>query len=117
MSSGHGVCLGRVRGAWHDAGSHVVDADVDVLDAEALQELHRVGVRREVLAADVHRAGRYRSVRNCFSQNLALVMTRGSFTECSLLYQDAFLRIDHKTQLLLRAPGSISPPLGKPQSK
>ena len=51
------VCSGLVAHAGERLDLHVVDAHVDVADAEALQVGHGDRVRSEVLAAHVHRSG------------------------------------------------------------
>ena len=52
------VCSGLVAHAGERLDLHVVDAHVDVADAEALQVGHGDRVRGEVLAAHVHRERR-----------------------------------------------------------
>ena len=51
------VCSGLVAHAGERLDLHVVDAHVDVADAEALQVGHGDRVRGEVLAAHVHLGG------------------------------------------------------------
>ena len=76
---GRDAVLGRLgdRGL-EGCDLHVVDANIEVFDAESLPELHAVLIGREVLGADVHHGDRRHRTWHLFgseSQGLLQVAT------------------------------------------